>query len=136
MGGAFNPAISTLDLNDVERIEVLKGSAPVMYGATSFVGAVQILHYPAGQAAQQIDLEGGNPTVLRAATSPWSCQVQTISAIHWRWTARASALRTSARAWPTASFYIVPPTTSTRVRCDLIPISPSCTTSRRVRSCA
>jgi outer membrane receptor protein involved in Fe transport len=58
-GGAFNPAISTLDLTDVERIEVLKGSAPVMYGATSFVGVVQILHYPAGQAAQQIDLEGG-----------------------------------------------------------------------------
>jgi outer membrane receptor protein involved in Fe transport len=59
-GGAFNPAISTVDLTDVERIEVLKGSAPVMYGATSFVGVVQVLHYPAGQAAQQIDLEGGN----------------------------------------------------------------------------
>jgi outer membrane receptor protein involved in Fe transport len=58
-GGAFNPAISTLDLNDVDRIEVLKGSAPVMYGATSFVGVTQILHYPAGQAAQQIDLAGG-----------------------------------------------------------------------------
>jgi iron complex outermembrane receptor protein len=59
-GGAFNPAISTLDLTDVERIEVLKGSAPVMYGATSFVGVVQLLHYPAGQAAQQADLEGGS----------------------------------------------------------------------------
>jgi outer membrane receptor protein involved in Fe transport len=58
-GGAFNPAISTLDMNDVDRIEVLKGSAPVMYGATSFVGVVQILHYSAGQAAQQIDLAGG-----------------------------------------------------------------------------
>ena len=58
-GGAFNPAISTLDINDVDRIEVLKGSAPVMYGATSFVGVVQVLHYPAGQAAQQIDLAGG-----------------------------------------------------------------------------
>ncbi|HWY13514.1 MAG TPA: TonB-dependent receptor [Rhizomicrobium sp.] len=59
-GGAFNPAISTLDLTDVERIEVLKGSAPVMYGATSFVGVVQVLHYPAGQSAQQIDLAGGS----------------------------------------------------------------------------
>jgi outer membrane receptor protein involved in Fe transport len=58
-GGAFNPAISTLDLNDVDRVEVLKGAAPVMYGATSFVGVVQVLHYPAGQAASQIDLEGG-----------------------------------------------------------------------------
>jgi outer membrane cobalamin receptor len=47
-GGAFNPAISTLDLNDVDRIEVMKGSAPVMYGATSFVGVVQI-RYCGGQ---------------------------------------------------------------------------------------
>jgi len=47
-GGAFNPAITTLNLNDVERIEVLKGAAPVMYGATSFVGVVHVLHYPAG----------------------------------------------------------------------------------------
>lgn len=59
-GGAFNPAISTLDLTDVERIEVLKGAAPVMYGATSFVGVVQVLHYPAGQASQQIDLGVGS----------------------------------------------------------------------------
>lgn len=59
-GGAFNPAISTLDLTDVQRIEVLKGSAPVMYGATSFVGVVQVLHYPAGQSAQQVNLEGGS----------------------------------------------------------------------------
>lgn len=58
-GGAFNPAISTLDLNDVERIEVLKGAAPVMYGATSFVGVVQVLHYPAGQAANALDVAGG-----------------------------------------------------------------------------
>jgi outer membrane receptor protein involved in Fe transport len=58
-GGAFNPAISTLDLTDVDRIEVMKGSAPVMYGATSFVGVVQVLHYPAGQAAQEIDIAGG-----------------------------------------------------------------------------
>jgi prepilin-type processing-associated H-X9-DG protein len=59
-GGAFNPAISTVDLNDVDRIEVMKGSAPVMYGATSFVGVVQILHYPAGQAAQQMDVGVGS----------------------------------------------------------------------------
>ncbi len=59
-GGAFNPAISTIDLNDVERIEVLKGSAPVMYGATSFVGVVQVLHYPAGQAANRVDIALGS----------------------------------------------------------------------------
>ncbi len=59
-GGAFNPAIPTLDLTNVERIEVLKGSAPVVYGATAFVGVIQVIHYPAGKAADQI--EGGYGT--------------------------------------------------------------------------
>ncbi|MBV8405963.1 MAG: TonB-dependent receptor [Gammaproteobacteria bacterium] len=59
-GGAFNPAITTLDLNDVQRIEVLKGSAPVMYGATSFVGVVHVLHYPAGQATDTADIALGS----------------------------------------------------------------------------
>ena len=59
-GGAFNPAITTLNLNDVERIEVLKGAAPVMYGATSFVGVVQVLHFPAGQASNTADVALGS----------------------------------------------------------------------------
>src|SRR5579862_3965344 len=59
-GGAFNPAITTFDLNDVQRIEVLKGAAPVMFGATSFVGVVQALHYPAGQASNEVDIAYGN----------------------------------------------------------------------------
>src|SRR5450432_3958650 len=59
-GGAFNPMITTLDMNDVQRIEVLKGAAPVMFGATSFVGVVQELHYPAGEAANEVDVAYGN----------------------------------------------------------------------------
>jgi len=57
LGGAFNPGIPALDLNNVERIEVLKGSAPVVYGATAFVGVIQVIHYPAGQSAQQAEAE-------------------------------------------------------------------------------
>lgn len=49
-GGAFNPALSTLSLEGVERIEVQRGSAPVMYGATSFVGVIHIIRsLPADQ---------------------------------------------------------------------------------------
>src|SRR5438067_1179351 len=47
-GGALNPAISTLSLRDVARIEVLRGPAPVTYGATSFVGVIHVVHEPAG----------------------------------------------------------------------------------------
>jgi iron complex outermembrane recepter protein len=59
-GGAFNPMITTFDLNDVQRIEVLKGAAPVMFGATSFVGVVQALHYPAGQASNDVSVAYGS----------------------------------------------------------------------------
>jgi iron complex outermembrane receptor protein len=43
-GGAFNPQVSTLSLNDVERIEILRGAAPVVYGSTSFIGVIQVIH--------------------------------------------------------------------------------------------
>jgi outer membrane receptor protein involved in Fe transport len=47
-GGAFNPALTTLDLTNVERIEVMRGAAPVMYGTTSFVGVIHVLHRQPG----------------------------------------------------------------------------------------
>jgi iron complex outermembrane recepter protein len=68
-GGAFNPGITTLDLNDVERVEVLKGAAPVMYGATSFVGVVHVLHYPAGEAANEADVAVGSRGSARGSAS-------------------------------------------------------------------
>jgi iron complex outermembrane receptor protein len=68
-GGAFNPAITTLDLTDVERVEVLKGAAPVMYGATSFVGVVHVIHYPAGTAANVADIAYGRFASVRGSAS-------------------------------------------------------------------
>ncbi|HEY2032762.1 MAG TPA: TonB-dependent receptor [Rhizomicrobium sp.] len=68
-GGAFNPAIPSLDFNDVQRIEVLKGSAPAVYGATSFVGVIHLIHYPAGEAANDIEASYGSYGSWRAATS-------------------------------------------------------------------
>jgi outer membrane receptor protein involved in Fe transport len=47
-GGAFNPATPSIDMTNVERIEVLRGAAPTIYGATSFVGVIQVIHYSAG----------------------------------------------------------------------------------------
>lgn len=59
-GGAFNPALTTLDLNDVERIEVLRGPAPVTYGATSFVGAIHVVHKDATEGGHTLTVQGGN----------------------------------------------------------------------------
>ena len=59
-GGAFNPALASLALTDIDRIEVLRGSAPVMYGATAFVGVIHVIHRPAGEADQAIQVSAGS----------------------------------------------------------------------------
>ncbi len=68
-GGALNPSIPTLDFADVQRIEVLKGSAPVTYGATAFVGVIQVIHYPAGHAASEVRLGYGSHGEARGELS-------------------------------------------------------------------
>jgi iron complex outermembrane receptor protein len=59
-GGAFNPALPSLDLVNVDRIEVLRGSAPVMYGATSFSGIIQVIHRQAGAPGAAVSVWGGS----------------------------------------------------------------------------
>jgi outer membrane receptor protein involved in Fe transport len=59
-GGAFNPALATLDLNDIERIEVMRGAAPVMYGATSFVGVIHVIHRSASSPGNSARASIGN----------------------------------------------------------------------------
>jgi outer membrane receptor protein involved in Fe transport len=68
-GGAFNPAIPSLDLQNVERIEVLRGAAPVTFGATSFVGVIQVLHYAAGAAPNEVGLSFGSHGSLQSSVS-------------------------------------------------------------------
>ena len=51
-GAAYTPTLTGLSLLGVERIEVIKGAAPVAYGATSFVGVINVVHRAAG------DLQG------------------------------------------------------------------------------
>jgi iron complex outermembrane receptor protein len=59
-GGAFNPALPSLDLSDVERIEVQRGPAPVLYGATSFVGVINVVRRPPGQKGARLAATGGS----------------------------------------------------------------------------
>ena len=59
-GGALNPAISTLNLRDVERIEVMRGPAPVTYGATSFVGVIHVVHASAAARSTYAEVHGGS----------------------------------------------------------------------------
>jgi len=83
-GGAFNPALATIDLNDVERIEVQRGPAAVMYGATSFVGVIQIVRRQPGETTGSVSLRGGSYSSYGAfVTTPlpsWAGFASSISA--------------------------------------------------------
>ncbi|MEA2603292.1 MAG: iron complex outerrane recepter protein [Acidobacteriota bacterium] len=68
-GGAFNPALPSLNLTNVERIEILRGAAPVMYGATSFVGVIHVIHRAAGAPGRYGSLAGGSYGSYGAAIS-------------------------------------------------------------------
>src|SRR6266550_1388033 len=59
-GGAFNPSLTTLDLNDIERIEVVRGPAPVTYGATSFVGVIHVVHKDTAAKDKSLTVRGGS----------------------------------------------------------------------------
>jgi iron complex outermembrane receptor protein len=74
-GGAFNPAVSSLSLRDVERIEILRGPAPVTYGATSFVGVIHVVHKAAAETAKYLAASGGSFGSASASADvnlPWT----------------------------------------------------------------
>lgn len=68
-GGAFIPQFSTLNLNNVERIEVQRGPASVFYGTTAFAGTINIIHYAAGRAERQASVAYGSFGSVNAAGS-------------------------------------------------------------------
>ena len=59
-GGALNPAVASLSLRDVERIEILRGAAPVTYGATSFVGVIHVVHKASAAKAKYLSAHRGS----------------------------------------------------------------------------
>ena len=67
LGGAFNPAIALLDFIDVDRIEVVRGAAPVTYGASSFVGVIHVIRHDAGDQRTRGLLQIGTHSSGRAA---------------------------------------------------------------------
>src|SRR5580765_1006992 len=59
-GGAFIPQIEAITLTNVERIEVLRGTAPVYFGTTAFAGTINVIHYAAGSAGRATSFRYGS----------------------------------------------------------------------------
>ncbi len=81
-GGAFNPSVETLDLTDVDRIEILRGAAPVTYGATSFVGVINVVRRAPGEGGPSLRAAAGSyGTGSLAWRSPLSSRAGLQSAV-------------------------------------------------------
>ena len=59
-GGAYTPQTQAISLNNVERIEVLRGAAPVYFGTTAFAGTINVIHYAAGRAENAVRIRYGS----------------------------------------------------------------------------
>src|SRR5215813_9562242 len=59
-GGAFIPQVEAVSLNNVERIEVMRGAAPVYFGTTAFAGTINVIHYAAGRSERATTLRFGS----------------------------------------------------------------------------
>src|SRR5262245_49472236 len=59
-GGAFIPQVEAISLNNVERIEVMRGAAPVYFGTTAFAGTINVIHYAAGRAERAASVRFGS----------------------------------------------------------------------------
>lgn len=59
-GGAFIPQVEAISLNNVERIEVIRGAAPVYFGTTAFAGTINVIHYAAGDADRTAEFHVGS----------------------------------------------------------------------------
>jgi outer membrane receptor protein involved in Fe transport len=58
-GGAFIPQIEAISLNNVERIEVMRGAAPVYFGTTAFAGTINVITTPRARPTLKADSAGG-----------------------------------------------------------------------------
>ncbi len=47
VGGPFNPSLSQINIEDIDRIEIVKGPQGTLYGVSAFAGMIQIFTRPA-----------------------------------------------------------------------------------------
>jgi iron complex outermembrane receptor protein len=64
LGGTFYRMLS-ISLEDIERIEVIRGPGSTLYGANAFGGVVNIITRPPGEARTEITLTAGMGDTLR-----------------------------------------------------------------------
>src|SRR5262245_37226896 len=61
VGGPFNPNLSQIPVEDIDRVEIVKGPQGTMYGVSAFAGMIQVFT-PEAQEGGEVTLGGGSFT--------------------------------------------------------------------------
>jgi len=59
VGGPFNPSLARIDVDDIDRIEIVKGPQGTLYGVSGFAGMIQIFTRHADKGTH-VSLSGGS----------------------------------------------------------------------------
>src|SRR5262249_58242189 len=59
VGGPFNPSLAQIDVDDVERIEIVKGPQGTLHGVAAFAGMVQVFTDRSTPGRGALTLRGG-----------------------------------------------------------------------------
>jgi iron complex outermembrane recepter protein len=61
VGGPFNPSLAQIPVEDIDRVEIVKGPQGTMYGVSAFAGMIQVFT-PEAQDGGEVTLGGGSFT--------------------------------------------------------------------------
>ena len=69
VGGPFNPSLSQINVEDVERIEIVKGPQGTLYGVSAFAGMIQVFTRRKEGSGGTVSLGFGSFAEKRASVS-------------------------------------------------------------------
>jgi outer membrane receptor protein involved in Fe transport len=59
VGGPFNPSLAQIDIDDIDRIEIVKGPQGTLYGVSGFAGMIQVFTRHASEGTR-VSIAGGS----------------------------------------------------------------------------
>lgn len=60
VGGPFNPSLTQMPIEDIERVEISKGPQGTMYGVSAFAGMIQVFTPETQEPQGRFDVGGGS----------------------------------------------------------------------------
>jgi len=60
VGGPFNPSLAQIPIEDIDRIEIMKGPQGTLYGVSAFAGMIQVFTRHPKEAGGSLTLGGGS----------------------------------------------------------------------------